>query len=101
MVASTIPGTAKITLRSCSASHGPSSPVRPKSSTKTSPETTGETAKGRSIRLVRALLPGKSNLAIAQAAAIPKTRFAGTAIAAASRVRRRATSVSGSRTAAR
>jgi hypothetical protein len=41
------------------------------------PEITGETAKGRSMRVMRAFLPGKSNLATAQAALSPKTRFRG------------------------
>src|SRR5688572_21757557 len=48
---------------------------------------TGETAKGRSIRVIRTFLPTKLNLAMAQAAATPKTRFSGTAMAAARSVR--------------
>ena len=39
------------------------------------PETTGDTENGRSIRVIRKVLPRNSNLAIAQAAASPKTRF--------------------------
>jgi hypothetical protein len=36
------------------------------------PATTGETANGRSISVISRLLPLKSNLAMAQAAATPK-----------------------------
>ena len=43
---------------------------------------TGETEKGRSIRVSSRLLPRNSNFAIAQAAQMPKTVFAGTTIAA-------------------
>ena len=39
---------------------------------------TGETAKGRSIKVVRTLLPRKRNFAIAHAEARPKTRLEGT-----------------------
>ena len=60
------------------------------------PETTGDTEKGRSISVVRKALPGNSYLAIAQAAATPKTRLSGTAMAATSSVSRIAESVSGS-----
>src|SRR5215203_6160185 len=48
---------------------------------------TGETANGRSISVIRTFFPTKLNFAIAHAAASPKTRFSGTVIAAASRVR--------------
>ena len=57
---------------------------------------TGETENGRSISVIRKALPLNSNLAIAQAAATPKTRLSGTAIAATSSVRRIADGVSGS-----
>ena len=50
------------------------------------PEMTGDTANGRSISVVSRFLPRKSNLAIAQPAQTPNTRFNGTAIAAASSV---------------
>ena len=62
---------------------------------------TGETEKGRSMKVIRICLPRKSNFAIAHAAATPKTRFAGTAIAAASTVSRIAASASGSTSAAK
>ena len=62
---------------------------------------TGETENGRSISVIRSCLPRKSNLAIAQAAATPKTRFSGTAIAAASSVSRIAERASGSASAAK
>ena len=60
---------------------------------------TGDTAKGRSISVVRALFPGKSNFAMHHAAATPKTRLSGTAIAAVSSVSFRAERAIGSRTA--
>ena len=43
---------------------------------------TGETANGKSMSVISALLPQKLNLAIAQAAARPNTRLRGTAVAA-------------------
>ena len=64
------------------------------------PEITGETAKGRSMRVSSVPLPGNSNFAIAQLAARPKTRFSGTATAAVSSVSRIAAHASGSRKAA-
>ena len=82
MVASTMPGTAKMILMSCAGSHGPNQPCAPNSSTKIRPATTGDTENGRSMRVISSCLPRKSNLAMAQAAATPNTRFSGTAIAA-------------------
>src|SRR5205823_3077205 len=82
IVASTMPGTAKITLTSCAESHCPKSPCMPNSSTYINPATTGETEKGRSISVVRNDFPANSNFAIAQAAASPKTTFNGTVMAA-------------------
>ena len=98
-VASTIPGTAKMIWMSRSASHGPKKPCPPNSRTKTSPETTGETANGRSMRVTSTRLPGKSNRAIVHAAATPNTRFSGTTQTAVNSVRRTALSASGSVTA--
>src|SRR5579863_8111566 len=43
---------------------------------------TGDTANGRSMSVIKALLPRKLNLAIAHAAATPNTRLQGTAMAA-------------------
>src|SRR6478609_6215515 len=57
---------------------------------------TGDTAKGKSMSVMRRLLPRKLNLAIAHAAATPNTRFAGTAIAAAVSVSLMALIASGS-----
>ena len=68
-------------------SQGPSQPCIPKIRIKTRPETTGETEKGMSISAVRSVLPRKSNLATAQAAAMPKIMLAGTAMAATSSVK--------------
>ena len=96
IVASTMPGTAKMILMSCSCEPRPEPALRPNSSTKIRPEITGETANGRSISVISRLLPRNSNLAIAQAAARPKTRLSGTAIAATSSVSRIAASASGS-----
>ena len=62
---------------------------------------TGETENGRSISVVSTLLPRKSNLAIAHAAATPNVRFSGTAMAAASSVSLIADTASGSVIAAR
>ena len=73
-------------LMSCSISHGPNQPCAPKSSTKIMPEITGETANGRSIRVISRFLPGNSNLEMHHAAATPNTRFIGTAMAATSSV---------------
>src|SRR5258708_37822894 len=87
MVAITIPGTAKIILIFQALSRGPNQPRAPKSKTNTKPDVTGETENGRSIKEMSAVLPGKSNLAIAQEAAIPKIKLAGTAIAATNNVR--------------
>ena len=61
----------------------------------------GETEKGRSISVISNRFPRNSNFEIAHAAAIPKTVFTGTQIAAASRVRRIEASATGSDTAAR
>src|SRR5688500_14762347 len=65
------------------------------------PETTGETENGRSISVVSSALPLKLYLATAQAAATPKTRLAGTAIAATISVSLIADMVSGSTSACR
>ena len=46
------------------------------------PDTTGDTEKGRSISVIKKLLPQNSYFATAQAAMTPNTRFSGTAIAA-------------------
>src|SRR5205814_920623 len=72
MVASMMPGSAKMMLRSCSRSHTPNQPCRPNSSTKIMPEITGEIASGRSISGMRMLLPRNSNLALDVAAAPPR-----------------------------
>ena len=56
------------------------SPARRRAARRSGPEITGETANGRSISVISRLLPRKSNLAMAQAAATPKTRLSGTAM---------------------
>ena len=96
MVASTMPGRAKMMLESCSCSHSPNQPCTPNSSTKIMPEITGETASGRSMSVISTLLPRNSNLAIAHAAASPKMVLTGTTMSAVIRVRRMAAVVSGS-----
>src|ERR1022692_3547933 len=82
IVASTIPGTAKMMCRLCAMSHGPNHPCAPNISTKTSPEITGDTAKGRSISVIRTFLPRNWNLAMAQDATSPNSRLQGTEIPA-------------------
>ena len=62
VVASTMPGTAKMILMSCSTSQAPNQPWAPKSSTKIMPEITGETANGRSIRVISRFLPRELEL---------------------------------------
>jgi len=64
------------------------------------PEMTGDTEKGRSIRVMRAFLPRNRNLVIAHAAQTPKMVLRGTAISAVVSVRRSAARASGSRSAA-
>jgi len=66
-----------------------------------SPEITGDTENGRSMSVIRKLFPLKSNLAMAQAAATPNTRFRGTLIPAAMRVSLIAARASGSLIAAK
>ena len=63
------------------------------------PEITGDTANGRSIRVISRFRPGNANLEMHQAAATPNTRLIGTAIEATRRVSRAALSASGSRMA--
>jgi hypothetical protein len=47
---------------------------------------TGDTAKGRSMMVISRLLPANSNLAMAQAAAMPKSVLSGTTMTATSSV---------------
>ena len=101
IVAMTIPGRAKMIFRSWSRSQPPNQPCRPKTRTKIRPAITGLTENGRSMKVSSRFLPRKSNLAIAQAAATPKTRLSGTEIAAAISVSLIAESASGSASAAR
>ena len=76
------PGRANTILRSCARSHGPKVPCRPKRRRRKSPTTTGETVKGRSMRAVSSVRPGKRKRAIAHAAAMPKVTFSPTAMGA-------------------
>ncbi len=92
-----IPGTAKMMGMSCSISHGPNQPCAPKTRTKTSPEMTGETPKGMSIRVVSTFLPVNWNLVMAHAAARPNSVFMGTEIPTASSDSSMADTVSGCR----
>ena len=62
---------------------------------------TGDTANGRSISVISNCFPRNWNLPIAHAAATPKTRFAGTAMAAAVNVSVSAATASGSEIALR
>ncbi len=61
------------------------------------PEMTGDTASGRSMSVMRKLLPLNSNLAMDHPAANPKTVLIGTTTSAVIRVRRIAARVSGSK----
>ena len=61
-----------------------------------SPEMTGDTEKGKSMSVVRALFPTNSNLAMSHDAASPKTRLSGTAMPAAINVSFAAAIASGS-----
>ena len=71
-------------LMSCRRQPGAEQALQPNSRTKTSPATTGDTENGRSISVISRFLPRKSNLAMDQAAATPKTVFSGTQMAAVS-----------------
>src|SRR5262245_53378857 len=57
---------------------------------------TGDTDNGGSISVVKIFFPRKSNFAMAQAAAMPKTQLSGTATAAVRSVNRIAETASGS-----
>jgi hypothetical protein len=96
-----MPGTAKSTWTLLACSQGPQKPCAPNSSTKTRPEITGLTENGRSISVIKKVLPAKSNFAIAQAAIRPNTRLRVTEIEATSSVSRIAASASGSDSAAK
>ncbi len=63
--------------------------------TKIRPAMTGEIANGMSISVINRLLPRNSNLAMAQAAAMPNSVFSGTTMAAVSSVSSIDASVSG------
>ena len=82
--------------QSCASRNGPKTPRAPRSSTKISPEITGDTENGRSIRVSSVLLPGKRYFAMSHDAAMPKTTLSGTEIAAVSSVSLMAAIVSGS-----
>src|SRR3954470_11127485 len=88
MVASAMPGTANSTWMSCACKKEPKNPCAPNSSTKTSPDITGLTENGRSISEISMVLPGNSNLVIAQAAITPKIKLRLTETAATASVRR-------------
>src|SRR5207237_7429925 len=68
---------------------------------KTRPEITGLTENGRSISVIRKVLPEKSNFAMAQAAITPNIRLSVTEITATSSVSQIADSASGSASAAK
>src|SRR5436309_3390281 len=95
IVANRMPGQAKMILISCCCSQVPNDPWAPNSSTKTSPEMTGETEKGKSMRVTRKLFPRKENLVIAHDAANPKSRLSTTATVALNAVSLKAAIASG------
>ena len=83
IVASTIPGTEKITWNGRS----PSQPPRPKTRISARPTTTGEIANGRSMTAFSSALPRKRPRASASAQSTPKIVLSGTAIAVTVSVR--------------
>ena len=101
VVASTMPGRAKMTLKSWSLSQPPNQPRAPNTSTKIRPAITGDTANGRSMSVSSRPLPRNSYLVIAQAAAVPNTVLSGTEMAATVSVMRMAASASPSVSACR
>src|SRR5690606_24341711 len=82
IVASKMPGSAKMIWKPFCASHAPNQPLAPNSNTYIKPTITGDTENGRSIIVSSSCLPRNSNLAINHAAATPKTRLRGTEISA-------------------
>ena len=80
IVASTIPGSEKITWMPCSA-RPPSQPPVPHSRMSETPTMTGETANGRSTIACTMPRPRKRPRASASAVTTPKTTFSGTTIA--------------------
>ena len=99
--ASTMPGSAKITLKPWLTSQPPMVELAPKVSMNIRPTMTGDTENGRSISVVSNCLPRKSNLAINHAAATPNTRLSGTATAATISVNLSAAMASGCTMASR
>ena len=94
VVASAMPGHAKMTRIPCASSQPPTGERGPTARTKRSPEMTGDTANGTSMRAVSTAFPRKSNLPIVHPAASPKTTLAGTTRAAVASVKRIAASES-------
>ena len=101
IVASTMPGTAKMILMSCAASHGPNQPCSAEQQHEDQAGDHRRDGERQVDQRDQQRLPGNSNLAIAQAAATPKTRLSGTAIAGDEQRQRIARSASGSRSAAK
>jgi hypothetical protein len=80
----------------CAAGQAPNPPLRSKDQYVDQAGHHGRDRESRSTSVVKKALPRNSNLARADAAATPNTRFIGTAIAAVMNVRRIALQASGS-----
>src|SRR5215203_3513280 len=89
MVASTIPGSPKMTLNP-NDSTPPNQPPTPQSRISATPTTMGDTAKGRSTTASRAPRPGNRPRTSASATVIPNTTLTGTTIATISTERLKA-----------
>ena len=88
-----------MTWMSWSASHGPKKPWRAEKQDEDQPGDDRRYRKRQVDECDRNWRPGNSKRAIAHAAAMPKTRFSGTAMSAAISVSRNARHASGSLTA--
>jgi hypothetical protein len=94
-VASTMPGSEKMTSTPCSDSQPPNQPRSPYTRMSARPMTAGDTANGRSTTASSSLWPGKRWRTSTTAQARPNRVLSGTAIAATRMVRYSACSASG------
>src|SRR6478736_3222902 len=85
IVASTMPGSPKMTLKP-RASTPPNQPPTPHSRIRATPTTMGDTAKGRSTTACSTARPGNRPRTRARATVIPKTTLAGRAVSICSRM---------------
>ena len=92
----TKPGQANISCMSYWFSNSAKGPLLPYNNRYNKPATTGDTAKGMSIRVSKNRRPGKLNRVTHQAIKVPNSRFIGTVKPATNKVRPMACSMSGS-----